>query len=101
MSNKLLTRTAMSAAIKESLARVAPDSDSLTDEELLAITQSDLSDMTWMSDEDKAELLRLLAVFFDRWEELHRIIPTGDRSKMEAASFALVEQANAVRAFYG
>ena len=60
----------------------------------------DVTDLSWLTDAEKDELLGLLSEFFDRWEELHRVIPTGDRTKMEAASLALVEQANAVRAFY-
>ena len=59
------------------------------------------ADPLLMSDEDQRELLGLLVTFFDRWEELHRVIPTGDRPKMEAASLALVDQASKVRAFYG
>ena len=55
----------------------------------------------YMTDDERAELLGLLLNFFDRWEEMHRVIPTGDRAKMEAASVALVDQANKVRAFYG
>lgn len=57
--------------------------------------------MDGMSDEERLELLGLLIEFFDRWEELHRIIPTGDRDKSVAASAWLAEQAQAVRAFYG
>jgi hypothetical protein len=59
------------------------------------------TDLSFMSDDDQAELLVLLVKFFDRWQELHRVIPTGDRPKMEAASLALVDQASKVRAFYG
>ena len=58
-------------------------------------------DPSLMCDEDQRELLGLLVVFFDGWQELHRVIPTGDRVKMEAASTTLVDQAKAVRAFYG
>jgi hypothetical protein len=59
------------------------------------------TDMSFMSEDEQAELLLLLADFFDLWQELHRVIPTGDKPKMEAASTALVDQANKVRAFYG
>jgi hypothetical protein len=54
-----------------------------------------------MTNKKRKELLGLLSEFFDRWEELHRVIPTGDKRKMESASQSLVDQANAVRAFYG
>jgi hypothetical protein len=57
--------------------------------------------MDVMSDADRMEALALLTEFFERWEELHRVIPTGDRDKALAASTALAEQARAVRAFYG
>jgi len=70
----------------------------LTPAELTASMKTDLS---FMSEDDQAELLVLLVEFFDRWQELHRVIPTGDKPKMEAASTALVDQANKVRAFYG
>jgi hypothetical protein len=59
------------------------------------------TDLSFMSEDEQMELLLLLVEFFDRWQELHRVIPTGDRPKMEAASLALVDQAQAVRAFYG
>ena len=61
----------------------------------------ELTAADFLTDEDKAELLPLLETFFERWEELHRVIPTGDMDKARAASNALVEQANKVRAFYG
>ena len=57
--------------------------------------------MDGMTDAERLELLGLLREFFDRWEELHRVIPTGDHDKSVAASAALAEQAQAVRAFYG
>jgi hypothetical protein len=50
---------------------------------------------------EQRQLLGMLEQFFELWEELHRVIPTGDRAKMEAASAALADQANKVRAFYG
>ena len=60
-----------------------------------------VTDSDFLSPAERQELLSLLETFFERWEELHRVIPTGDRVRMEAASVALVDQANAVRAFYG
>ena len=60
-----------------------------------------MTDKDFLSNAERQELLSLLETFFARWEELHSVIPTGDRTRMELASVALVEQANAVRRFYG
>ena len=72
----------------------------LTTVEMAAVLQSDLRRMQ-LTNKERAGLLGLLSEFFDRWEELHRVIPTGDHDKAMAASAALAEQAQAVRAFYG
>ena len=61
----------------------------------------DLTEADFMTVEERQQLLGLLETFFKRWEELHRVIPTGDQDKAVAASTALAQQANAVRAFYG
>ena len=58
-------------------------------------------DSLWLSDDECRQLLALLEQFFGLWEELHRVIPTGDQDKAVAASAALVKQAKAVREFYG
>ena len=61
----------------------------------------DLTEADFMTAEERVQLLALLERFFELWEELHRVIPTGDQDKAVAASTALAQQANAVRAFYG
>ena len=76
----------------------------LTKEEWNAHLQADLDRMTdsdFLTADEREELLTLLETFFERWEELHRVIPSGDRAQMEAAAVALTWQANKVRAFYG
>ena len=55
----------------------------------------------FLNADEREELLILLETFFERWEELHRVIPTGDQDRAVAASTALAEQANKVRSFYG
>jgi hypothetical protein len=60
-----------------------------------------VTDVDYMTDADRLELLGLLREFFDRWEHLHRVIPLGDRESAVKASAELFEQAQAVRAFYG
>ena len=60
-----------------------------------------LTETDFMSGEEQMQLLALLERFFELWEELHRVIPTGDQDKAVAASAALADQANKVRAFYG
>lgn len=61
----------------------------------------ELTDTDFMTGDEQRQLLHMLERFFDLWEELHRVIPTGDRDKAVAASAALAEQAHKVRAFYG
>jgi hypothetical protein len=60
-----------------------------------------VTDVDYMTDADRLELLGLLREFFYRWEHLHRVIPLGDRELAVKASAELFEQAQAVRAFYG
>ena len=60
-----------------------------------------MTEADFLSHAERQELLALLETFFERWEELHRVIPTGDQAQKEAAAVALTEQANKVRAFYG